>query len=145
MANEFFELSPSELMASTVPHLDPSFRLSYNAVDIDEMPEPSTFFSKMHNHRHANLPVLANYELRNKGMSMSMLPPPLFFSAAEAGCADAGEMESTRHIVLDLSNSGISYETAHNLAVRPRNSHKLVAQLCKRLGVDPDRPFHLKQ
>lgn len=79
VANEFFELSPSATVASTVPHLDPSFRLSYSAVDVDEMPEPSSFFSKMHNHRHANLPVLANYELRNnKGAkTLSSLPPPL--------------------------------------------------------------------
>ena len=41
---------------------------------------------------------------------------------------------STRHIELDISNSGISYHTADNLGVLPHNPSAAVSQFAASLG-----------
>ena len=60
-----------------------------------------------------------------------------------APCVDNRELRqsteddgSTRHIELDLNNVHLSYLTADNCGVYPRNDYKHVAQLLKRLQLD---------
>lgn len=69
-----------------------------------------------------------------------------FFTAPKVPVAVSRELRnvkdssqgSTKHIDLDLSNSGLQYETADNLAVLPQNCSKLVEKLGSKLGFDLD-------
>lgn len=45
---------------------------------------------------------------------------------------------STVHIEMDLAGSGVTYETADNLGVLPRNDYQMAARVAKRLGVRSD-------
>ena len=51
---------------------------------------------------------------------------------------------STRHIEIDLDGSGVSYQTADNLAVLPLNDAAAAEKLCVHLGYDPDAIFTLE-
>lgn len=51
---------------------------------------------------------------------------------------------STRHIEFDINNLKISYVTADNLGVYPRNDYKLADKLIKRLGLNRDQLFKVK-
>lgn len=54
------------------------------------------------------------------------------------------EGDSTRHLDLDVSALRLSYVTADNLGVCPRNDYKAVAQLIARLKVKANQVFSLK-
>lgn len=69
----------------------------------------------------AQCPVTANRELR--------LP------------ADGGV---TRHIEVDISKTGLSYQTADNLAVCPENSSAIVSAICENMGYAEDEFFVLE-
>jgi NADPH-ferrihemoprotein reductase len=69
----------------------------------------------------AECPVSLNRELR---------------TPADGGC--------TRHVEVDISNSGLSYQTADNLAVLPENSAGVVADLCSSMGYQEDEFFVLE-
>lgn len=51
---------------------------------------------------------------------------------------------STRHLELDVSSLRLSYVTADNLGVCPRNDYKLAAKMAQRLKVDSNQLFVLK-
>ena len=51
---------------------------------------------------------------------------------------------STRHIELDLSSVSLPYMTADNCGVYPRNDHRTVAQLIRRLGLDASQLLLMK-
>ena len=51
--------------------------------------------------------------------------------------------KDTRHIVIDLTGSGITYEAGDALGVWPTNCPELVDRLISRVGVDPNVPFHV--
>jgi len=51
---------------------------------------------------------------------------------------------STHHISFDLTSSKVKYRTADNLGVYPRNDHKQVAKLLKRLDADAKSTFTWK-
>ena len=51
---------------------------------------------------------------------------------------------STRHIEIDLEGTGISYQTADNLAILPLNDPAITGRLCVQLGFDPDAIFTLE-
>ena len=48
---------------------------------------------------------------------------------------------STRHIVFDISNTELSYETGDHVTVHPCNPSELVNRLCDRLNLNPDAYF----
>lgn len=50
---------------------------------------------------------------------------------------------SCRHIEVDLSNSGLTYETGDHLAIYPHNCPSKVERAAARLGVNLDRYFTL--
>ena len=50
----------------------------------------------------------------------------------------AGHFQDTRHIELDLGDSGLAYEPGWLLAVRPRQERGDVAAFLTRLGLDPE-------
>jgi len=55
------------------------------------------------------------------------------------------EEGSTRHLELDISRAGLmSYITADNLGVFPRNDYKIAAKVAKRLGAHPKDIFAMK-
>lgn len=60
------------------------------------------------------------------------------------GAAVNAEGESTRHLDLDVSALRLSYVTADNLGVCPRNDYKAVAQIMSRLKVKGSQVFSLK-
>jgi sulfite reductase alpha subunit-like flavoprotein len=45
---------------------------------------------------------------------------------------------------LDISEWDITYRTADNLGIFPRNDYKLAGRLAKRLGLSLDQKFSLK-
>ena len=51
-----------------------------------------------------------------------------------------GSNKDTRHLVVDLGASGISYVPGDSLAVMPRNFPKTVDELLTHLGLDPETP-----
>jgi len=53
------------------------------------------------------------------------------------------EGASARHIELDLSGTGLTYQTADNLGIYPRNCPKMAADFAKRLGVKMNQQFFL--
>jgi len=73
-----------------------------------------------------------------------------YFSSATAKVTVNRELRrdvaggSTRHMELDISDSGLSYVTADNLAVCPRNPEAAVARVAKALGLDLEQWFDLK-
>jgi len=58
---------------------------------------------------------------------------------------DVSDNGSTRHIELDLHDTKVSYVTADNLGVFPRNDYKIVARVIRCLGIHPETIFTLKQ
>ena len=60
------------------------------------------------------------------------------------GATANGEGESTRHLDLDVSALRLSYVTADNLGVCPRNDYKAAGQLMARLKVKGNSVFSLK-
>ena len=53
-------------------------------------------------------------------------------------------LDSTAHIEVDISNTKLSYRTADNLGIYPRNDFKLAGDLAKRLGVSMNNVFTIK-
>ncbi len=53
-------------------------------------------------------------------------------------------LESTVHVNLSLDNSKLTYRTADNLGIHPRNDYKLAGRLCKRLGANMNSLFMAK-
>eukprot|EP00903_Cladosiphon_okamuranus_P017375 g16006.t1 len=58
--------------------------------------------------------------------------------------ANSPGVGSTRHVEIDLDGTGISYNTADNLAVLPLNDSTTAEKLCAQLGYDPDSIFTLE-
>eukprot|EP01006_Ploeotia_vitrea_P057942 TRINITY_DN68505_c0_g1_i1.p1 TRINITY_DN68505_c0_g1~~TRINITY_DN68505_c0_g1_i1.p1 ORF type:complete len:692 (-),score=387.30 TRINITY_DN68505_c0_g1_i1:64-1905(-) len=52
--------------------------------------------------------------------------------------------ESTAHVELSIKDTEVTYRTADNLGVYPRNSDELVEAAAKRLGIDPNAVFWWK-
>eukprot|EP00461_Guttulinopsis_vulgaris_P004714 UN04716 len=52
--------------------------------------------------------------------------------------------ESTAHIELSLEGTKLTYRTADNLGVHPRNDYKTAGTLAKRLGIDMKTIFAVK-
>lgn len=73
-----------------------------------------------------------------------------YFSAVDAKVLVNRELRttkdpgSTRHIELDISDSGVEYNTADNCAVLPENDDSSVDQLANALGYDPDLVFTME-
>lgn len=65
-------------------------------------------------------------------------------SDVTVGTATNNDGDSTRHLELDLSALRLSYVTADNLGVCPRNDDQSVALMCRRLQVQGDSVFSLK-
>eukprot|EP00605_Chrysophyceae_sp_TOSAG23-4_P002699 GSChrysophyteH1.ASY1.ANO1.2976.1 assembled CDS len=57
---------------------------------------------------------------------------------------NALEIGSTRHIEIDLRGSGLTYETADNLAIMPENSSSSVERLARAQGYDLDQMFTIE-
>eukprot|EP00808_Paulinella_micropora_P002894 g14765.t1 len=57
---------------------------------------------------------------------------------------DTSDGSKTRHIEIDIAGLNLSYTTADNLGVYPRNDRKIAGTLCKRLGVQRDAVFILQ-
>ena len=57
--------------------------------------------------------------------------------------SSAGSNKDTRHLVVSLAGSGISYVPGDSLGVVPRNFPKTVDDLLPHLGVDPQTPVEL--
>ena len=53
------------------------------------------------------------------------------------------DIGSTRHIELDITNTGLTYETADNLAILPENSENTVNKLSKALGYNTKQMFSI--
>jgi sulfite reductase (NADPH) flavoprotein alpha-component len=53
-----------------------------------------------------------------------------------------GSLKDTRHFVLSLEGSGLSYTPGDSLGVFARNSPELVHEIVALLGFDPDSPAH---
>ena len=49
--------------------------------------------------------------------------------------------QSTKHIEMDISETGIEYEAGQNIGIQPANDKKLVKRLIKRLDLDPKAVF----
>lgn len=62
-------------------------------------------------------------------------------SDAPPGTKDVG---STRHIEIDLNNTGVTYQTADNLAILPENNATLVSNLAAAQGYDLNGFFTLE-
>jgi NADPH-ferrihemoprotein reductase len=58
--------------------------------------------------------------------------------------AVAGAAESTVHLELDLEPTKLTYRTADNAGVHPRNDFKMAGRLAKRLGVDMTTLFAVR-
>lgn len=83
------------------------------------MSTPTT--SSVHNRANPyKARIIANYSLTSKGSA-----------------------KDTRHIVIDLGESGINYTPGDSLGVVPRNFPKLVDELLPHLGLDPATPVEL--
>ena len=54
--------------------------------------------------------------------------------------SSAGSNKDTRHLVINLAGSGITYVAGDSLGVVPRNFPRLVDELLPHLGVDPQTP-----
>jgi len=54
------------------------------------------------------------------------------------------QLESTAHLELDLADTKLTYRTADNLGVHPRNDYKTAGKLAKRVGVDMKTIFSAK-
>ena len=54
--------------------------------------------------------------------------------------SSAGSNKDTRHIVVNLTGSGITYVAGDSLGVVPRNFPRVVDELLPHLGVDPQTP-----
>jgi sulfite reductase (NADPH) flavoprotein alpha-component len=54
--------------------------------------------------------------------------------------SSAGSNKDTRHIVVNIAGSGITYVAGDSLGVVPRNPPRLVDELLPHLGVDPQTP-----
>ena len=62
---------------------------------------------------------------------------------ANYSLSSAGSNKDTRHIVVHLGESGISYVPGDSLAVVPRNFPKIVEELLGHLGIDAATPVEL--
>src|SRR5438105_7950067 len=58
----------------------------------------------------------------------------------EHSLTTAGSLKDTRHFVLSLAGSGITYTPGDSLAVLAQNPPELVDELLKLLGFPPDAP-----
>jgi NADPH-ferrihemoprotein reductase len=56
----------------------------------------------------------------------------------------AGVGNSTRHVEIDLANTGVKYRTADNLYLCPDNDHSVVVAVAVALGYDLDMLFSLE-
>ena len=64
--------------------------------------------------------------------------------AVELRAAKDDALESTAHLDLDISQTKLSYRTADNLGVHPRNDFKTAGKLAHRLNVDMKTIFSAK-
>jgi len=79
-------------------------------------------------------PVLVNRELRNTTSAVAR-------DLVQQGGKHALEVGSTRHIEVDISNTGLAYETADNLAILPENSAQAVEAFARAMGYDLQQMF----
>ena len=83
---------------------------------------------------------------------MSTPPPPSVFNRANPykarltanySLSGEGSNKDTRHLVVHLGDSGISYVPGDSLGVVPRNFSRTVDELLPHLGIDPETPVEL--
>eukprot|EP00002_Diphylleia_rotans_P020438 TRINITY_DN3965_c0_g2_i1.p1 TRINITY_DN3965_c0_g2~~TRINITY_DN3965_c0_g2_i1.p1 ORF type:complete len:655 (+),score=133.83 TRINITY_DN3965_c0_g2_i1:47-2011(+) len=86
---------------------------------------------------------------KDSALTIGSNEPHMMQSAVKAKVIENRELHSTksdrscRHITVDCSESGLSYETGDHLAVFPLNAPDLVNAYAKRLGFDLDQLFSL--
>jgi len=78
--------------------------------------------------------VQVNRELRNTTSSVAQ-------DLTKKGGKHALEVGSTRHIEVDLSGTGLAYETADNLAILPENNGATVEAFARVMGYDLQQQF----
>ncbi len=87
---------------------------------------------------HSALATLTvNRELRNVTSSVAK-------AMLKEGGKAALEVGSTRHLEIDISNTGIAYETADNLAILPENSAQSVETFAAAMGYDLQEVFTIE-
>eukprot|EP00475_Leptophrys_vorax_P044363 TRINITY_DN8863_c0_g1_i2.p1 TRINITY_DN8863_c0_g1~~TRINITY_DN8863_c0_g1_i2.p1 ORF type:complete len:565 (-),score=147.37 TRINITY_DN8863_c0_g1_i2:122-1774(-) len=120
-----------------LPLFAPSFRLVLENADEEgdsKTGGPPTLRRSLSSGSHSlesktfDASVVVNRELRNMNGDPAKL----------------ANTTSTFHIELDISDYDITYRTADNLGIFPRNDYKVAGRLAKRLGLKLDQTFSLK-